>query len=101
MSATCNTCSSNITKGRFPGVKCGGPCEKPFHIKCARISDDLLQGINNRSVNWLCEDCRTTSNQSIMDDDQILSDSGNTNVSLSDVMILLKRMEKNSPHWKT
>lgn len=94
MTATCNLCSSNITKERFPGIKCGGNCEKLFHIKCARISDDLLQVIKNRSANWLCEDCRSTSNQSNIVDDDDSSEPAHNVLSLSDIMIQLKLMEK-------
>lgn len=83
-------CSSNITKGRYPGIKCGGPCDKFYHVRCAKISQDLLRDIKNRSVNWLCETCRVDSNQSVIDSD--VSDA-DCDVSLADIMKQLKKME--------
>lgn len=90
MSATCSICSSNITKGRFPGIKCSGPCDKFYHVRCAKISDDLLRNIKNRSVNWLCETCRVECSQSVIDNE--VSDA-EYDVSLADIMRQLKKME--------
>lgn len=95
MVATCCMCSGNITKERFPGLKCGGLCDRPFHAKCAGISDQMLQGVKNRSVNWVCEECRSTTNQSMIDCDDDTSDIETIDISLVDIMKQLKRMEKN------
>ena len=93
--STCNLCSTNITKAKFPGIKCAGACENTFHFKCANISEELLNGIKNGSANWLCNVCRiTTLNQSLIVDEEDNSDETNNLPSLSDVMIQLKRMEK-------
>lgn len=94
MTVTCRSCGANITKkGRLPGIKCSGPCENFYHVKCACISQELLSDINNRTVNWLCESCRLQSSQSVIDNE--ISDSEcDVNVSLADIMIQLKRMEK-------
>lgn len=93
--STCNICSTNITKAKFPGVKCAGPCENTFHLKCANISDELVEEIKNRSATWLCHACRSnTPNQSLIVDEEENYDSTNNLPNLSDVMILLQRMEK-------
>lgn len=91
--STCYMCSTNITKAKYPGIKCGGLCDKTFHIKCANISEELLNGIKSRSANWLCQVCRKTANQSLLVDEDDNSEATNNLPSLSDVMILLKRME--------
>lgn len=88
--SVCFKCSGNITKERFPGVKCSGMCEKLFHVKCACISDELLRGIKSRSANWLCEVCREAASQSIIDSDMSEHES---DVNLTDIMKQLKKME--------
>lgn len=92
--SSCNMCSTNITKAKFPGINCAGPCNKLFHIRCAQISDDLMLRIKDRSASWLCLKCRDTSNQSIIEGEDDVSDAQIVLPSLSDIMFQLKCMDR-------
>lgn len=95
MSGNCEKCLKGIIKSR-PGVKCG-TCTSVFHVKCADITDEVLKDLKAGSTTWLCPDCRSTSNTSIIDDtvpvntNDILGDI--TLPNLADVVTILKGIQ--------
>ena len=95
MSGNCEKCLKSITKGR-PGVKCGN-CISVFHVKCADIVDEVLKDLKAGSTTWLCPDCRSTSNTSIIDDTvpinahDVLSDI--TTPNFADIVTILKGIQ--------
>lgn len=92
--SNCVMCSKNITKERFPGIKCA-TCEQIYHIKCADVSEQILLGLKNGSTTWLCPKCRTGPNCSIVDcDDEIDMLTCPDNPKLNDVVAILKGIQK-------
>lgn len=60
---SCHICSANITDNRFPGVECAG-CQRMFHAKCVKLSNDMFDGIKEGLIVWNCTSCRPRTRRS-------------------------------------
>ena len=94
MVINCESCGNNVTKERFPGIKCG-KCEKVLHIKCAKISSDLLEGLRNGTTAWLCPKCRSTSRKTCFDvEDPPVTVEIHDDLSIKNVIVILKEIQQ-------
>lgn len=94
MSGKCEKCLQNITKGRFPGVKCG-MCVSLYHIKCVGLNEEMINDLKLGSATWVCPDCRSSSNSSIIDGDYVDNGAltGMDIPNINDVISILKGMQ--------
>jgi chromosome segregation ATPase len=74
----CSHCNKNLKPTNDPGVKCAGPCNKFFHTRCGKISQESIPNIKAGTFLWQCRYCRTdkkrnsfaNENQSERDEEQ-------------------------------
>lgn len=92
MPVLCVTCTRNITSERSPGIRCSN-CNKTFHTRCVKISEELIKNINSGTATYLCPPCRSSSRRSVIDYNDPGTPDIPTDPTLHDVMVVLTTVQ--------